>query len=125
MTLHGQKVGTDALGENMEEGNGVFNVFEVGGNLQLAAEAPPLALGGGMFLEDIRGETLVYFLLCSMVVSCSLHADSRGSRRQGLLCEKCVRNLEINCWSGRSVIRNAASAILLSSSRTRPMEVWM
>ena len=42
----------DALGENMEEGNGVLNVLEVGDNFQPAAELPPLASGGGDFLED-------------------------------------------------------------------------
>ena len=33
LPLRGQKAGTDALGENMEKGNGVLNVFEVGGDL--------------------------------------------------------------------------------------------
>ena len=55
MTLHGQKVGTDALGENMEEGNGVFNVIEVEGNLEPATEAPPLLSGGGVLLENGSG----------------------------------------------------------------------
>ena len=48
----------DALGENLEERNGVLNVFEVKGDLQPAAELPPLVPGVGVFLEDICGETL-------------------------------------------------------------------
>ena len=47
-----QKPSTDALGKNLEEGNGVLNVFEVWGDLQPAAEAPPLAPGSSVFLED-------------------------------------------------------------------------
>ena len=50
--VRGQKSGTDALREKMEEGNGVLNVFEVGGYLYTAAEVPPLAPGSGAFLED-------------------------------------------------------------------------
>ena len=42
----------DALGENLEESNGVLNVFEVGGDFQPAAEVPPLAPGSSVFLED-------------------------------------------------------------------------
>ena len=57
LPLHGQKAGVDALGENMEESNGVLNVFEVGGGLQPDAEVLPLAPGGGLF-EDCCGETL-------------------------------------------------------------------
>ena len=53
LPLRGQKAGTDALRENTEKGNGVLNVFEVGDNLQPAAEVPPLAPGGGAFIEDI------------------------------------------------------------------------
>ena len=48
----------DTLGENLEERNGVLNVLEVGGNLQTAVEVPPLAQSGGVFLEDVCGETL-------------------------------------------------------------------
>ena len=51
-TVRGQKAGTDELGGNLEEGNGVFNVFEVGGNLEPAAEAPPLLSVGGVLLEN-------------------------------------------------------------------------
>ena len=91
----------DALGENLEERNGVLNVFEVGGDLQPAVEVPPLAQSGGVFLEDVCGETLGDILLCSMVVIFLLHADVRGSRRQDLLYGKCVRKREINCRSGR------------------------
>ena len=50
--------GTDTLGENLEESNGVLNVFEVGGDLPPAAEVPPLAPGGDVFLKDGYGETL-------------------------------------------------------------------
>ena len=35
----------------MEGINGVLNFFEVKGDLQTAAEVPPLAPGGGVFLE--------------------------------------------------------------------------
>ena len=101
LPLRGQKAVTDTLGENLEEKNGVLNVFEVGGDLQPAAEVPPLAPGVGVFLEDVCGETLGYCLLCSMVVRFRLQADGRGSRRQGLICGKCVRKWEINFRSGR------------------------
>ena len=50
--LHGQKAGTYAIGENLEERNGVLNVFEVRDDLHPDAEVPPLAQGGGVFLED-------------------------------------------------------------------------
>ena len=52
LPFRGQKAGTDTLGENLEEGNGVLNVLEVGGDYQPAVEALPLAPGGGVFLED-------------------------------------------------------------------------
>ena len=76
-----QNDGTAAFSENLEEVNGVFNVIEVGGDLQPAAEVLPLAPGGGVFLEDGCGEPLGDCLLCSMLVSCSLHADGRGGIR--------------------------------------------
>ena len=41
LPLRQQKAGTDALRENMERGNTVLNVFEVGYDLQPAAEVPP------------------------------------------------------------------------------------
>ena len=66
------------LGKNLEEGNGVFNVFEVGGDLQPDVEALPLAPGGGIFLEDGCIETLGDCLLFRMVVSCCLNLDGRG-----------------------------------------------
>ena len=52
LPLRGQKAGTDVLGEKMEKGNGVLNILEVGRDLDPYAEAPPLAPGGGVFLED-------------------------------------------------------------------------
>ena len=52
LPLRRHKAGTDALGENLEERNGVINDFEVREDLYLAAEAPPLAPGGGIFIED-------------------------------------------------------------------------
>ena len=58
LPLRGHKARMDTLGENMEERNGILNVFVVVGNLQPAAEVPPLAPGGGVFLEDYFGETL-------------------------------------------------------------------
>ena len=99
--MRGQKASTDALVENMEERNGVLNVFEVGGDLQPAVEVPPLAPGGGVFLEEGCGETLGNCLLLSMLVRFRLNIDGRESRRQGLLCEKGVRKWERNFWSGR------------------------
>ena len=65
----------------MEERNGVLNVFEVGGNLQPAAEVPPLEPGGGIFIEEGCIETLGDRLLCIIVVRFHLHADGRGCRR--------------------------------------------
>ena len=70
LPLHGQKSGTDALGEKLEEGNGVLNVLEVGCGLEPNIKAPPLAPGSGVFIEDGGREPLGCFLLCSMVVSC-------------------------------------------------------
>ena len=101
LTLRRQKTETDALGENMEERNEFLNVFDVEVDLQPAAEVPPLAPGGGVFLEEGCGETLGDRLLCSMVVRFCLRVDGRGSRRQCLLYGKCVRKWEINCRSGR------------------------
>ena len=51
--MRGQKAGTDVLGEKLEKGNGVLNILEVGGDLDPSAEAPPLAPGGGVFIEDV------------------------------------------------------------------------
>ena len=101
LPLRGHKDGTDAIGENLKESNGVLNVFEVGGNLQPAAEVPPLEPGGGLFLEDGCREKLGDCLLCIMVVRFRLHADGRGSRLQGLICGKCIQKWERNFWSGR------------------------
>ena len=55
LPLRGYKASINALGENPEERNGVLNVFEVGGDLQPAAEVPPLSPGLGVFLEDVCG----------------------------------------------------------------------
>ena len=89
--LRGQKSGTDALGENTEERNGVLNVFLVGGDLQPAAEVPPLAPGGGIFLEDGCRKPLIDFFLCSMVGSFFLHPDGRGGQTPRLaMWEVCV-----------------------------------
>ena len=54
-TVRKQKARTDKLGGNLEEGNGVFNVIEVEGNLEPATEAPPLLSGGGVLLENGSG----------------------------------------------------------------------
>ena len=64
-----EKSGMDALGENLEERNGIFNEFGVRGDFHPAEEASPLAPGGGAFLESGRREALGYCLLCSIVVS--------------------------------------------------------
>ena len=58
LPLREQNAGTDAPGKKLEEVNGVLNVLEVGRDLDLAAEAPPLAPGGGVFLEGGGRETL-------------------------------------------------------------------
>ena len=50
-----QKAVMDALGENLEERNGVLNVFEVEGDFQPAVEVLPLAPDVGVFLEDVCG----------------------------------------------------------------------
>ena len=92
LPLRRQKAGTEVLSKNLEERNGVLNVFEVGGNLKPAAEALPLAPGEGVFLEDGCEEPIGDCLLCSMVFRCFLHPDGRQSRHQGLLCGKFVRN---------------------------------
>ena len=47
-----QKASTYALGENLEERNGVLNLLEVGGDLHPDAEVTPLAPGSGVFIED-------------------------------------------------------------------------
>ena len=70
----------DALGKNLEERNGVFNAFEVGGDFRPVAEAPPLALGGCVFLENYGRESLGYRLMCSILVSCRLYVDGRGGQ---------------------------------------------
>ena len=80
LPLRRQKASTYALGENMEERNGVLNVLEVGGDLQPATEVLPLAPGSGVFIEDGSGETFGDCLLCIIVVSCCLHADGRGGQ---------------------------------------------
>ena len=90
LPLRRQKTSMDALGENLDEGDWVLNVLEVGGDFQPAVETPSLALGGGIFRECGCREPLGDFLLCSMVVSCCLHPDGRGGRRQGLICGKFV-----------------------------------
>ena len=82
MSLRGQKAGTDAIGKNLEERNEVFNDFEVRGDLQSAAEAPSLAPGGGVLLEDGIGETLGDRLLFSILVIFRLQMDGRERRCQ-------------------------------------------
>ena len=91
LPLRGQKSSTDALVENLEEGNGVLNVFEVWRDFQPAAEAPSLAPGSSVFLEGGGRETLGDCLLSSIVVSCLLYSYGRWSRRQGLFYVKCER----------------------------------
>ena len=76
-------------------------------------------------VEDGCREPLGDFLLCSILVTCCLYPYGRGGRRQVLICGKCVHRWEINCLSVRWVIRDTASAILLSSPRMRPTEAWM
>ena len=65
-----QKDITEALSENLEEGNGVLNVLEVGGDLEPTAEALPLEPGDGVFIEDGNREPLGDCLLCKLIVSC-------------------------------------------------------
>ena len=91
LPLRVNKASADTLEENLEEDNGFLNVLEVGGDLQPAAEAPPLVPGGGVFIEDGGRGPLSDCLLCSMVVSCCLHQYGRGGRHQGLLCGQCVQ----------------------------------
>ena len=55
--------------QNLEEGNGVLNVFEVWGDLEPDAETPPLAPDSSVFLEDVGRETLGDCLLISIGVS--------------------------------------------------------
>ena len=101
LLLRRQKENPEALRENLEEINGVLNVFEVRGNFQPTAEVLPLVPGGGVFLEDGCRETLCDFLLFRMAFSFFLHTVGRGSRREGLLCGKCVRKWERKCRSIR------------------------
>ena len=98
-TMRGQKSSTDVLNKNMEEISWVFDAFKVMGDVQPDVEAPPLAPDGGAFLEYRRQEPLEDCLLCSIVVSCHLHLDGRGSRCQGFLCGKWVRKWERKCHS--------------------------
>ena len=58
LPLRRQKAGTDTLGENLEEGNGILNVLKVLGDLEPAAEAPTLVPDGAFFLEDGGREPL-------------------------------------------------------------------
>ena len=74
-------------------------VFEVMDNMHPDSGAPPLAPGGGVFLEYCGGEALRYCLLYRIVVNCCLNAYNRRSRRQGLLCRNCVWKWERNFWS--------------------------
>ena len=91
LPLFRKKSGMDALDKNYEERNRVFNGFKVGGDFQPAAEAPPLALGVGVFLEDGGIKALGDCLMCSIIVSCYLNLYGRGSRQQSLIYGKCVR----------------------------------
>ena len=96
LPLHGQKPGMYTLGENLEESNRVFDAFEVGGDVKLAAEALPLAPESGIFIKDCGGEARGDCFLCSIVVCFQLHTYYRGRRRQVLLCRKCVWKWERN-----------------------------
>ena len=59
LPLRRQKAGTDALGENLEERNGILNVFEVRGNFQPATEGTPLAPFDGIFIETVTEKPLL------------------------------------------------------------------
>ena len=61
----------------------------------------PLAPGGGVFPEDDSIKSFGDFLLCSIVVICSLNMDVRGGIHQVLLCGKCVQKWDKTFWSGR------------------------
>ena len=87
-----QKSGTNTLDKNLEERNWVSGAFKVRVDVQPTAEALPLVPVGGVFLEYCVREALGDILLYSIVVSCCLHSNDRGGRRQGLICGKCVKN---------------------------------
>ena len=53
-----QKTGAHALGEDLEERDGISYALEVGWDVQPLAELAPLAPGGGVFLEDCGGEAM-------------------------------------------------------------------
>ena len=50
--LRGQKAGTGALGENLEERYQVSDVVDFRFDVHSAAKVPPLTPGGGVFLEE-------------------------------------------------------------------------
>ena len=47
-----QKSGGHALGEDLEERDGIADALDVGQDSRPCAELSPLVLGGGVFLED-------------------------------------------------------------------------
>ena len=73
------------LGENLEEGDGVFGALDITGDVQANVALPPLSPGCGKFLEECRRKTLVELLMCIMEVICRLHLVERGSILKGLL----------------------------------------
>ena len=63
LPLRGQKSGTDALGENLEERNGVLNVFEVGGNFSQLQKCRHRRQALAYFLKTFLDKPLVLGLL--------------------------------------------------------------
>ena len=78
-----QDSGTDTLDDDLEERDGIRYALEIGRDVQPTAECVPLGPVGELLLVDCGGEIFSEGLLCGMEVSCCLHADGRGSSRQG------------------------------------------
>ena len=81
LPLRGQKSGTDTIGKNLEEGNGVLNVLEVGGDLEPSAEAPQFVK---LVLLDVARKCLNY------VVYIYEYLTALGSARWPVITRSCT-----------------------------------
>ena len=115
-----QKAGAQAIGEYIEERDGIPNALEVVCYFHPFVVLAPLDPGGGMFLEDGGREAMQQRFLCSMEIGRRLHPDGRVSIHQRFFCDKVSAKCYKNILSVRSVNLEAAPAILLSA----PVILW-